>query len=99
MTRGGPMRTRRPRGWRLRTLLVAVAGLAAMLGWARFEWAKPRPIAAFSTSDGLILVWSDDKRPERERGSHPVDIQSGSLLTLVKWSDGVTTYSLHWPDH
>ena len=91
---------RRFRGWKLRSLLIAIAVLALMLGWVRFEMRKPHPVDDFAGTYVFPIIWSDNGTHEDERGLgiYATDLQFGRLVTLVKWSDGSTTYYLHWPE-
>jgi hypothetical protein len=86
---------RRSRGWRLRTLLVAVAVLALMLGWVRFELTKPRPMEIEEYGAvPPIVTWSDGNTNNCGRNSHPIEFLEYRMAQVVKWSDGSTTYYL-----
>ena len=92
--------TRRFRGWRLRTLLIAVASIAAMLGWVRFEMTRPHPTGCYINGAAPpVIIWSDHKMHDRDRGPgiYPVYVQFGRMVSRLKWSDGAITHYLHWP--
>jgi hypothetical protein len=91
---------RSSRTWKLRTLLVAVAVLAAMFGGARQELTRPRPIGVdIYGADRPIVRWSDGKlhEDERGRGIYPTVVEFGWMMTRVTWSDGAITRYFHPP--
>jgi hypothetical protein len=87
---------RRSRAWRLRTLMVAVVVLAAMLGWGRSELEKPRPVAVITEgASPPMVIWSDGEATSHGRTPYPVaSLEDYRLALIVKWSDGSTTYHL-----
>ncbi|WP_435008947.1 hypothetical protein P12x_000198 [Tundrisphaera lichenicola] len=85
--------------WRLRSLLIAVALLGALLGGVRSLMTRPYPIGFFAYGEAPPLVlWSDRKQhsDERGRGIYPVSVNFGHWISSVRWSDGATTYYPRW---
>jgi hypothetical protein len=90
----------RSRSRRLSTLLVAVAVLALTLGGVRFPVTRPHPTGAIIEAGVLTtILWSDHESHENDWGPRicPVSVQFGLMISIVRWSDGASSYYLHRP--
>ena len=89
--------TRRSRGLRLRTLLIAVASIAALLGVIRAMFT-PYPTYSFRKGDVQVVYWSNGSLTEgTPMVPAPLICRAHRLVDRVEWSDGSTTDHLHWP--
>jgi hypothetical protein len=88
---------RRPRGWRLRTLLIAIAGLAVPLGVVRAMFT-PYATYSFRRGETQVVYWSNGSLTEgKPTEPAPLACRYHRLVDRVEWSDGSTTDHLHWP--